>query len=97
MQNIFNYQFENGNQFNESDVRSRVGGSTSGLGMLLTWDNRNDAFAPDKGFFAELNITSYHKIIKSRYNFIAFTLDMRKFVSIDKSSVIAIQDRKSVV
>ena len=91
LQNIFEYKFEDGNDFAEDDARSRVDGTTSGLGILIEWDNRNNSFAPDKGFFAGLNFTVYHKIFGSRYDFNSLTLDVRKFFGITKYSVLAMQ------
>jgi outer membrane protein assembly factor BamA len=59
------------------------------MGALITWDTRNNAFAPDKGFFGELNISTYKKIFGSHYSFTTFTLDMRKFLTLNKNQVIA--------
>jgi len=77
--------------FDQQDIIGRYGGNTSGLGILFTWDTRNSAFSPNRGFFSEMNYTSFSKSLGSDFNFSSFSVDMRKFLKLRINTVLALQ------
>ena len=64
---------------------------TAGLGISASIDKRNNTYAPDKGYFAQIYLVDYKKIFKSDYTFTNINLDFRKFIKSGKSSVLALQ------
>lgn len=90
-QSITDFSYEANGVFDRQNIAGRYGGKTSGLGLLLTWDSRNNAYSPTKGSFVELNTTSYNKNFGSDFSFSTATLDLRKFVSLTKKTVLATQ------
>jgi hypothetical protein len=42
-------EYTPGNAFNRENIAGRQGGNTSGIGPILSWDTRNNAYSPDKG------------------------------------------------
>lgn len=90
-QHVYDFTYERGGVFDREQVVGRFGGDVPGAGVLLTWDTRNSAYSPDKGSFAELNSTRYHKLIGGDFNFWAHTIDLRKFFRLTPSTVLAAQ------
>jgi len=77
--------------FDQQQITGRYGGNTSGLGILATWDTRNNAFSPSRGFFSEINYTYFPKSLGSDFKFTSFSVDMRKFLRLKVSTVLALQ------
>lgn len=80
-----------GGIFDKENITARYGGHTSGFGLLLTWDSRNEAYSPTKGFFAEARYIAFDKAFGSRFNFNQLSIDCRKYVQLHTSSVLAFQ------
>lgn len=91
LQNVEDFSYVRGGIFDVQEIPGREGGLAAGAGLLLTWDNRNNAYSPNKGVFAELNFTRFDKKLGSRFSFISSTLDLRKFISIGKSRTLGLQ------
>ena len=77
--------------FDQQNISGKDGGNTSGLGALVTWDTRNNAFSPSRGFFSEINFTSFTEILGSDFSFSSFSVDMRKYLRLRVSTVLALQ------
>lgn len=63
----------------------------SGLGALLTWDNRSNRFWPTSGTFFKASVIAYSNIFGSDLTFTQLNIDLRKFVTIHRSMIFAMQ------
>ena len=94
-----NYQFQHtspvsytpGGLFDTEKITGRSGGNTSGIGPILSWDTRNNAFSPDHGFFAELQYAWFSGFLGSDFDFRVFSADIRKFIYLSPKTVLALQ------
>ncbi len=77
--------------FDQQNIAGRHGGNTSGIGPILSWDTRNNAYSPDHGGFAEIQYTWFNKFLGSDFNFTVLSIDLRKFFYLSPRSVLAIQ------
>lgn len=80
-----------GGLFDQEKIAGRYGGNTSGIGPILSWDTRNNAYSPDHGFFAEMQYVSFARFMGSNFDFRVFNIDLRKFFYISPVSVFAVQ------
>jgi len=69
------------------------GGVSSGFGFGLAFDTRDNRFNATKGFFVEGNMLAFGKYIKSNYSYNSYLIDIRKYFTIFRKHVIAIQMR----
>lgn len=90
-QHVYDFTYQSGGVFDQQNVIGRKGGDVPGIGLLFTWDTRNNAYSPNKGSLVELNSTRYDKRIGGDFNFWAHTFDLRKFFKVTNSTVIAAQ------
>ncbi len=67
------------------------GGTISGLGLILDQDNRDLTFWPTKGGYHQFIAMKYSDTIGSDFDFTQYTLDLRHFIPIGKSNVLALQ------
>lgn len=80
-----------GGLFDKENIIGRYGGNTSGIGPILSWDTRNNAYSPTHGVFAEMQYVWFDKSIGSGFNLTLFNIDLRKFIYITDKSVLALQ------
>lgn len=90
-QNVLEVDYVKGGLFDQQNIVGRTPYKVSGLGLSFTFDNRNNAFAPDKGYFAQLYFNHFDKGFGSNYNYTNLVVDCRKFISIYKKQVLALQ------
>jgi len=64
---------------------------TSGLGALLTWENRENLYYPSFGEFYKASLMVYSKIFGSELNFTRLTIDLRNYYNIVDDHVFALQ------
>jgi outer membrane protein assembly factor BamA len=88
MQDVRNFKFTEGGVFETQNIEGRFGGFTSGGGLLITWDTRNNAYSPSHGAFAELNVTSFNDLLGSDFNFTTYIIDLRKFIPLGRNRVL---------
>ncbi|MBS1627287.1 MAG: BamA/TamA family outer membrane protein [Bacteroidetes bacterium] len=91
LQNVYNVEYTHGGIFDKEDIAGRYGYLASGLGISFTYDTRNDAFAPNKGWFAQAYFNHFDKLLGSKYNYTNYVVDIRTFLSIYKKQVLALQ------
>jgi Omp85 superfamily domain len=77
--------------FDRQNVSGRYGSFTSGAGMILLWDSRNNAFSSSDGFYFQYALSEYRKGLGSQYNYLSHNLDMRKYFLVGSTSVLAFQ------
>jgi len=93
----FAYRRAKVDPFNESGILSsnRVLGSgrsqLSSAGLVLKKDTRDNHFYPSKGSYHTLAITSANKVLGSDFTFTRYTLDLRRYLSLGKTHVLAMQ------
>jgi hypothetical protein len=80
-----------GSVFDQENIAGRHGGNTSGIGPILSWDTRNNAYSPDRGGFAEIQFEYFRPYTGSDFNFSLLSIDLRKFFHLSPKSVLAIQ------
>jgi outer membrane protein assembly factor BamA len=80
-----------GGLFDQENITGRYGGNTSGIGPILSWDTRNNAYSPDHGFFAELQYVWFPTPLGSDFKFQVFSADVRNFLYLSPKSVLALQ------
>ena len=96
------YNFENmfGLKYSSANIDMKTSGEpgtlsngsvSSGAGFVVEYDNRNNVFFPTKGQDIELSNCLYNSAFGSGYNFHNITFDARKYISLWKENVLAIQ------
>jgi len=83
--------YQHGGVFDRENIAGRFGGNTSGVGPLLTWDSRNEAYSPSKGFFSEIQYIVFNKALGSNFDFKLLNFDCRKYIKLMPTSVLALQ------
>ncbi len=87
----FDYNKDGTSLFDTENITGRNGGKISGAGILITWDSRNNAFSPSKGFYMQYYLGYYNQAIGSDFNFTIRNLDVRKYIPLRKNRVLAFQ------
>ena len=91
MQRVFTLDYKEGGYFDQQDITGRGGSTVSGLGVLMAYDTRNNAFSTTKGFYTQVLALGFGRVIGSEYNFGQYIIDTRKFFPVRKKDVIALQ------
>lgn len=91
MQNIAKITYEDGGVFDQQNVRGRRPYKTVGIGASITYDSRNDAFASTRGTFLQLQFQNFNSAIGSDFQFNSILLDYRKYCTVFRNKVFAIQ------
>ena len=90
-QKVWNISYVAGGAFDQQQVEGRQGYHVAGLGGSLTYDNRDNAFAPQKGFFGQLFVNHFDKFWASDFNYTNIVLDLRKYLTVGHNQVLAFQ------
>ena len=72
-------------------VPGHRGGNTTGLGLTLGWDSRDHPQAPRRGGFHEISVMSWSQTLGSRYAYSRFHLNLRQFITVFNTQVLALQ------
>jgi len=67
------------------------GGTTVGAGIVVQWDTRDNIFAPTEGRYYQLSVRSSHLKLGSDFDFTRVALDMREYLHMTETTVLAIQ------
>ena len=90
-QRVFGISYEPGGLFVTENVVGRQGYHISGLGLSMTYDSRNNAFAPDRGSMLQFYFDQFAPVFGSNYLYTSYILDLRRFIRIYKDQVLALQ------
>jgi outer membrane protein assembly factor BamA len=90
-QKVWDITYVAGGAFDQQRVEGRQGYHVAGVGGSLTYDNRNNAFSPNKGFFGQFFVNHFDKCWSSDFNYTNIVLDLRKYMAISDNQVIALQ------
>ena len=91
LQDVMDVDYNANGLFDKENIAGREGYLVSGLGLSLTYDNRNDAFSPDKGNYVQAYFNHFDHVIGSKYNYTNWVIDARKYMRIYKNQVLAMQ------
>lgn len=67
------------------------GGVTSGVGVVLTYDTRNNIFYPANGGYYEIATAVFSDNIGSDYNYTKTLINLRKYLEINSNQILAVQ------
>jgi hypothetical protein len=67
------------------------GGSTSGFGINLTWDSRNNNLYPLNGSLHQVVISSFGRTLGSDFIFTCYLVDLRHYFQISDQHVLAVR------
>ena len=84
-------EFEEGGHLAQGNILGSEGGTISGIGLLANWDTRNNIFYPTSGSYFQLSASLFGCILGSDYNFNRYNLDLRQYLLLFSSHVIAVQ------
>lgn len=73
----------------DSSLIGRKGGLTSGLGLAVSWDSRDNNFFPSSGGYYELYATNFSKFLGSDFDYNKTIIDLRHYWNPVSSHVIA--------
>lgn len=90
-QKVWDVNYTPGGVFDVSNVAGKGGYLISGVGGSLSFDNRNNAFAPDKGFYMQLFWNHFDKFWGSDFNYNNLVTDIRTYLPVARRSVLALQ------
>jgi hypothetical protein len=90
-QNVIKTIYDPNGIFYTQNIPGRNGYVASGVGPLIAWDSRNNAFSPTKGEYIQLSYLNYNKYLGSRYNFNGYLIDARKYILSFSKNVFAMQ------
>jgi len=90
LQSVEDFKYTEGGVFDTDSVPGRNGGFTGGGGLLITYDSRNSAYSPEKGSFAEFNVTRFSKTFASDFTFTSYSFDYRTFFKAGKNRVLGL-------
>jgi outer membrane protein assembly factor BamA len=88
---------EPGGVLESGELLGSRGGVTSGTGITLTLDDRDNSFFPSSGRYYEGSYTTYQKFAGSDYTFNRWKVDLRDYYSVGTSQVIALQRYAGIV
>ena len=91
MQRVWEVTYLAGGLIDQQKIPGRDGYRISGLGPSLTYDKRNNAFAPDKGFFGQVYFNHFDKFWGSDFNYTNIVIDLRKYIPVTQKQVLALQ------
>lgn len=94
-----NYEFRNmsvadqkGNSLLEDTALvGKEGGLTSGLGLAISWDTRDNNFFPSSGGFYEIYATNFSDFWGSDFNYNKNVFDFRQYINLTLDHVLALQ------
>ncbi len=78
-------------EFANNNIPGENGGHVSGFGLNASFDNRDNVFYPSKGNYFKLSWMFYDKAFGSNYSFRNYTVDLRKYISVYKENILALQ------
>ena len=91
LQHVYNFDYNHGGIFDQMNVTGRKGGTVSGLGLVLSWDSRDNAFNSSKGTFIQFSFTDFQKAFLSDFDYVNYIIDFRKYKALSKEDVLAFQ------
>jgi len=83
------FNFEDGGQLISGDIPGSGGGTISGAGITVKFDNRDNQFYATKGYYAEVFATCNSRYVGSDYEFGRYSLNLATYVALPRKQVLA--------
>jgi len=80
-----------GGLLSQGDIPGSTGGVISGLGLSVNWDNRDNLFFPRRGSYLQFAADFFGAPIGSDYHYSTSKLDLRTYVPVLSTHVLAFQ------
>ncbi|MFZ4798169.1 MAG: BamA/TamA family outer membrane protein [Bacteroidia bacterium] len=91
-QNLTNdFNFKGNPLFEKKEVIGNNGSFTSGLGLVVSFDTRNQIYYPTKGHFIDITTLFNQAVFGSDFNFNNLSIDARKYFNLWNENVLALQ------
>ncbi|MFM9021550.1 MAG: BamA/TamA family outer membrane protein, partial [Sediminibacterium sp.] len=90
-QKVWDINYVSGGVFDASNIAGKNGYFISGVGGSLSFDTRNNAFAPNKGLYMQFFWNHFDRFWGSDFNYENLITDFRSYYPIGKHSVLAFQ------
>lgn len=87
---ILKFEKEDG-MLARGEISGTKGGKISGAGFILKLDSRDNIFYPTRGDYFELSTNFYGQALASDYSFVRVDVDLRKYIPLFSSHVLALQ------
>lgn len=65
--------------------------TVSGAGLAAAWDSRDNVFSPRRGSYHQAWLSGYRGFLGSDYDFLRLKLDLRRYIPVLSSHVLALQ------
>jgi len=82
---------DNGGLLANGDIPGSEGGISSGLGISLNWDTRDNTYFPSSGCYHQAWVLFFRRTFGSDFHFNTYVLDLRAYFTFLTSHVLAIQ------
>ena len=82
---------DSGGILQSGQIPGAQGGLSTGLGLTANYDTRDNIYSTHEGVYAELDAMFYGRATGSSFTFNRYSLDLRKFIPLLESHVIAVQ------
>lgn len=90
-QKVWDINYLSGGVFEASNIAGKSGYFISGIGGSLSFDNRNNAFAPNKGNFLQVFWNHFDRFWGSDFIYDNLITDFRTYLPVGRQSVLALQ------
>lgn len=88
---LFDLQLEENSMFLNKGIAGLNGFETLGFGLVCVYDNRDKVFYTKRGFYVEVSSIWNNQDIGGKFNHSNYLLDARKFLTLWKDNVLALQ------
>jgi len=82
---------QNESLFETEHVRGQNTSTIPGIGGIITWDSRDNAFSSTKGCFFEVSATTFNSALLSNFTYNNFIIDARKYLKTWRGQTVAFQ------
>jgi hypothetical protein len=90
-------EIENDGFLSSETVLGYNGGVTSGIGVSINYDTRDNIFYTSKGSFYSLSVTSFSDLVGSDYSFLKYGFDFRHYFLFAKKHIFAAQANLNII
>ncbi|MDJ1482774.1 BamA/TamA family outer membrane protein [Cytophagaceae bacterium YF14B1] len=88
---VFDVHFDANSQYNEGNVAGFRGSTSSGLGLILLYDSRDNVLSASRGGYLEFSNLYYNSHLGGNSHFHSYKLDLRKYYTLTKKFTLATQ------
>jgi outer membrane protein assembly factor BamA len=89
--NYTRIDFDSNSFFTRTKYPGYKGGVSSGIGLGMIYDTRDNRYNSYTGSYASINIIGYDGLLGSYYNYYSYELDLRHFIQLRPRYIIGMQ------